>query len=254
MEDDAEDNEDESEDDEDDVIQQGISFNIKPNIIELASIDFGTLARAQKSLTKKTTTSTKRSNPSSSRLKSSKPLPPQPTSKPKSKSKNAPQEISSKRPVSRKHFLPTVSEAHKPRDPRFETLGNPISESSFRKAYTFIDDYQCDEIALLKTQIRQARDTSERERLEKALKSLQSRKDSRVAKGRAVEVLRERKREEMEKVKRGKQPFYLKKSEERKLVMEDKYSKLGKKKLEKVLEKKRKKKEGKELRRMPRQR
>jgi hypothetical protein len=38
------------------------------------------------------------------------------------------------------------------------------------------------------------------------------------------------------------------------LVIEDKYSKFGKKKLEKVLEKKRKKKEGKELRRMPRQR
>jgi hypothetical protein len=42
--------------------------------------------------------------------------------------------------------------------------------------------------------------------------------------------------------------------EEKKLVLEDKYSKLGKKRLEKVLEKKRKKKEGKELRRMPRQR
>ena len=38
------------------------------------------------------------------------------------------------------------------------------------------------------------------------------------------------------------------------MVLEDKYSKFGKKKLEKVLEKKRKKKEGKELRRMPRQR
>ena len=36
--------------------------------------------------------------------------------------------------------------------------------------------------------------------------------------------------------------------------MEDRYSKLGKKKLDKVLEKKRKKKEGKELRRMPRTR
>jgi ribosomal RNA-processing protein 36 len=90
--------------------------------------------------------------------------------------------------------------------------------------------------------------------LEKALKSLQSRKDSREAKDRAAEVLKERKQGEMEKVRHGKQPFYLKKSEERKLVMEDKYSKLGKKKLEKVLEKKRKKKEGKELRRMPRQR
>jgi hypothetical protein len=36
--------------------------------------------------------------------------------------------------------------------------------------------------------------------------------------------------------------------------MEEKYSKLGKRRLEKVLEKKRKKKEGKELKRMPRQR
>jgi ribosomal RNA-processing protein 36 len=199
-------------------------------------------------------TSTKRSKPSSSSLKSSKPLPPQAKSKPKSKSKNAPQEISSKRPVSRKHFLPSLSEAHKPRDPRFETLGNPISESSFRKAYNFIDDYQRDEITLLKTQIRAARDNAEKDKLEKALKSLQSRKDSREAKDRAAEVLKERKQEEIEKVRHGKQPFYLKKSEERKLVMEDKYSKLGKKKLEKVLEKKRKKKEGKELRKMPRQR
>jgi ribosomal RNA-processing protein 36 len=199
-------------------------------------------------------TSTKRSKPSTSSQKSSKPLPPQAKSKPKSKSKNAPQEISSKRPVSRKHFLPSLSEAHKPRDPRFETLGNPISESSFRKAYNFIDDYQRDEITLLKTQIRATRDNAEKDKLEKALKSLQSRKDSREAKDRAAEVLKERKQEEMEKVRHGKQPFYLKKSEERKLVMEDKYSKLGKKKLEKVLEKKRKKKEGKELRRMPRQR
>lgn len=42
--------------------------------------------------------------------------------------------------------------------------------------------------------------------------------------------------------------------EEKKLVLEDKYSRMGKKRLEKVLEKKRKKKEGKELRRMPKQR
>jgi hypothetical protein len=37
-------------------------------------------------------------------------------------------------------------------------------------------------------------------------------------------------------------------------VKEDKYGRMGKRRLEKVLEKKRKKKEGKELRRMPRKR
>ena len=46
----------------------------------------------------------------------------------------------------------------------------------------------------------------------------------------------------------------MKKKEEKKLVLEERYSGLGKKKLEKVLEKKRKKKEGKEMRKMPRQR
>jgi len=42
--------------------------------------------------------------------------------------------------------------------------------------------------------------------------------------------------------------------EQKKLVLEDKYGKMGKKRLEKLLERRRKKKEQKELRRMPRQR
>jgi ribosomal RNA-processing protein 36 len=114
--------------------------------------------------------------------------------------------------VSRKHFLPPVSNHHQARDPRFETLTNTVSEQSFRKAYNFLDDYQRDEIALLKSQIRQSRDTSEREKLEKTLKSLLSRRDARIAKDRANNVLKKMKDEEMEKIKHGKQPFYLKKS------------------------------------------
>ena len=135
-----------------------------------------------------------------------------PSEKTKSKSKNVPQEISSKRPVSRRHFLPPVQNHHQPRDPRFETLTSAVSEQSFRKAYNFLDDYQRDEITLLKTQIRQTRDTSEREKLERTLKSLLSRRDARIAKDRANEVLKKKKQEEMEKIKHGKQPFYLKKS------------------------------------------
>ena len=46
----------------------------------------------------------------------------------------------------------------------------------------------------------------------------------------------------------------LRTGEQKKLVMEDKYGKMGKRRLEKLLERKRKKKEQKELRRMPRQR
>jgi hypothetical protein len=42
--------------------------------------------------------------------------------------------------------------------------------------------------------------------------------------------------------------------EQKKLVVEDKYSKMGKKRLEKLLERKQKKKEQKEMRRIPRAR
>ena len=80
------------------------------------------------------------------------------------------------------------------------------------EAYSFLEDYQRDEIALLKTQIRQSKDEAEREKLEKALQSLQSRKESREAKDRAQSVLKAMKRDEREKVKLGKRPFYLKKS------------------------------------------
>jgi ribosomal RNA-processing protein 36 len=80
---------------------------------------------------------------------------------------------------------------------------------------------------------------------------MESRRESRLSKDRVQELLQKRKKEEKEKVKMGKKPFYLKKRDEKKLALEDKYSKLGKKRLEKVLEKKRRKKEAKELRRMP---
>jgi ribosomal RNA-processing protein 36 len=105
-----------------------------------------------------------------------------------------------------------TSQSHKARDPRFETLTKSTSQESSRKAYKFIEDYQRDEIALLKSQIRQSKDEYEREKLTKALQSLQSRKESREAKDRASDVLKARKRDEKEKVKLGKRPFYLKKS------------------------------------------
>lgn len=148
-----------------------------------------------------------------SHSRSAKPPPTESLPKSKSKSKNTPQEISSKQPVSRKHFLPTAqSQSYKSRDPRFDTLTSTVSQQSFRKAYGFLEDYQRDEITMLKAQIRQSRDPDDRERLSKALQTLQSRKESREAKDKAQDVLRTRKLEEKEMIKHGKQPYYLKKS------------------------------------------
>ena len=86
------------------------------------------------------------------------------------------------------------------------------SQDSFRRAYDFLEDYQRDEIALLKTQIRESKDEADREKLRKTLQSLQSRKESREVKERAQEVLKALKKDEREKIKHGKRPYYLRKS------------------------------------------
>jgi len=67
-------------------------------------------------------------------------------------------------------------------------------------------------MAALKHQIERTKTEKEREGLKKTLQSLKSKNERRRAKDRAAEVLREKQREEWEKVKKGKQPFYLKKS------------------------------------------
>lgn len=197
------------DEDEDDILHRIPLSNTLTNIAELPDVDFGSILEAQRALSKSAhkPTSSKPSNPS--KLAPSKPSQP-PKSKPKSK--NRPQELSSKHPVSRKHFLPPPT--HTVRDPRFETLSgpDPTDEKSLRKEYSFLETYQADEMAALKKQVKQAKSEDERARLRVALQSLRERGERRRAKERAEEVLRERAREEREKIKMGKQPFYLKKS------------------------------------------
>ena len=100
----------------------------------------------------------------------------------------------------------------KSRDPRFEQLTPTTQDKSFRQAYSFLESYQHDEMAALKRQMKQVKSEEEQEGLKKTLQSLKSKEDRRQANDRAAEVLREKQREEREKVKKGKRPFYLKKS------------------------------------------
>ena len=171
-------------------------------------MDFGTLADAQRLLSKQIPSKPPvkiRQVPLNKKARSA--------ATPKKLSKSGPQEISAKEPVSRKHFLSSIpTYGFKARDPRFDAISAKPSKDSFRKAYSFLEDYQHNEISMLRLQIRQSRDPQERERLSKTLQSLQSRKETREAKDRASDLLRSRKKEEAEKVRKGKKPFFLKKS------------------------------------------
>ncbi|KAJ9142642.1 rRNA biogenesis protein RRP36 [Pleurostoma richardsiae] len=164
--------------------------------------------------------------------------------------KHAPTEMSAKRPVSRKREIVPVKKVQA-RDPRFDPLSGRLDEARATKAYAFLDEYRDDEMRQLRGEIKKAKDPRAKEELQRRLMSMESRKKAREQKERERELVEEHRRREKELVKEGKKPFYLKKSEQKKRLLMDKFSSMSGKQVEKAIEKKRKKVAGKEKKAMP---
>lgn len=110
------------------------------------------------------------------------------------------------------------------RDPRFEPLGGgPLDEQKIKKNYAFLDSYRDSEISELKSAIRKTKDQEVREKLKRALLSMESRKRDEETKKHHQEVLRKHRREEKEKIEKGKKPFYLKKANQKKMVLVERF-------------------------------
>lgn len=165
-------------------------------------------------------------------------------------SKHAPTEISSKKAVSRKREVVAVPKREY-RDPRFEVTAGIVDQSKVRKAYSFLDDYREDEMKALKNAVKAAKDEDSKEKLKRVLLSLESRKKAQIRNDKEQEILDKHRKEEKEAVKQGKKPFYLKKAEQKKRVLLDQYGELKGKQLDRIIERRRKKVEGKEKKRMP---
>lgn len=187
----------------------------------ISHISFSALAKAQASLSKD-----RRKPAAPSTSKTSKPTPATyfdgsqkaPTDpyhkfkKPeKRSSKNAPQEVSSKRAVTRKREVVEPASRQKSRDPRFDAAVNSrFDEHEFRKNYSFLDAYRDDEMKAMKVEIRKSKDERAAEAIAKTLKSMESRKQSQQNKDKLQEVLKEHKKKERELVKGGKKAYHLK--------------------------------------------
>jgi ribosomal RNA-processing protein 36 len=180
---------------------------------------------------------------------------------PSRSSKHAPQEVSSKRPVSRKREIIPVKKIQY-RDPRFDpavtgqSVKTKADEDHVRRAYAFLDEYREDELRKLKQAIKKAKTPAEKEQLQRAYMSMESRKKAREKKDKERAVVEEHRRREKELVSEGvkSRPFYLKKSEQRKQLLKEQFSALSEKQREKAIEKKRKKIAGKEKKAMPMER
>ncbi|GJN86060.1 pre-rRNA processing protein [Purpureocillium lilacinum] len=225
-----------------------------PPKIDLSSVSFGALARAQASLPPSDRKS-KKSRPQDSKEtdnpqqalrearkkeSQSKPQPP-----PKRSSKHAPQEQTSKRQVSRRReILPDLR--RKARDPRFDPLVGKLDEAKAKKAYAFLDEYRDSEMADLRAEIKKTKNPVAKEDLKRQLMSMESKKKARVRKEEEERLLQEHRQQEKELVAQGKTPFYLKKSEQKKQLLTKRFEGMSKGQVDRAIERKRKKVAGQE--------
>jgi ribosomal RNA-processing protein 36 len=178
------------------------------------------------------------------------------TKPPTRSSKHAPTEMSSKRQVSRKREVVSVHTVSS-RDPRFSSAtahpSNPTDEARLRKAYAFLDEYRDSEMSALKAAIKKARDAREKEDLARQLKSMQSKKEAQARKDAQRELIEKHRRNEKELVAQGKKsrPFYLKKAEQKKQLLLDRFAGMKKRDVQKTIERRRKKLTAKEKKNMP---
>jgi ribosomal RNA-processing protein 36 len=103
----------------------------------------------------------------------------------------------------------------------------------------------------LKAAIKIAKDKDSKDKLERALMSMESRKKAQLRKSKEQEILDRHRKGEKELVRQGKKPFYLKKAEQKKRLLLDQFSTLKGKQLDRVIERRRKKLEGREKKNIP---
>lgn len=221
-----------------------------------ASISFGALAKAQSTLTQSKSSQNKdTSQIDSSWRKDIEKLKNQPVGTKFHRefhrsSNHAPTEISSKKAVTRKREVVAVKN-RQARDPRFEPLGASLQAITLNKAYSFLDDYRETEMKDLKAAIKKTKDVEEKERLKRTLLVMESKKKAKLRKLKEQEIIDRHRKQEKALVKQGKKPFYLKKSEQKKQVLLDQFNELKGKKLDRVIERRRKKIESKQKKKMP---
>ncbi|THY33020.1 DUF947-domain-containing protein [Aureobasidium pullulans] len=165
-------------------------------------------------------------------------------------SKHAPMSQASNRQVTRKRQVIDVPK-RQVRDPRFGPLGGPVDDTEISKKYSFINDYQDSEMAELKAAIKKTKSEDDKAVLKRKLLSMESKKKARENKEREQEVIREHRKKEKEAIAQGKNPFYLKKSEQKQQALVNKFDSMKSKDRERLIERRRKKVSQKEKKMMP---
>ena len=187
-------------------------------------------------------------------------------------SKHAPAEQSSRRAVPR--YRPVIDIAQDPyhsRDPRFSytsTGQQPQNDERAKKRYAFLGEYRDSELSNLKDTLaglkqrknkRKSKMLTEGEEeevqeLRRNINSIENKKKSEASVERQKEIVRSHKKEEKEKIKQGKKPYFLKNSELKERAEKERFEGMKAKEKEKIMDRRRKKQSQREKRAMPNQR
>lgn len=174
----------------------------------------------------------------------------------KKRSKHSPAEQSSKKRVSKVREIPglNISKNQNPnlyQDIRFDkSTGGPTDSTVIRRRYGFLDEYRQNEIDEIEALLKDRKFISklprhEVEEMEQRLRSTKSRLQTMKNKDLERQVVRDYERQLN---KDHKNKYHLKQSERRKVVQKWKFDHMKAKQREKIMERKRKKRLGKEFR------
>ncbi|KAB0357319.1 hypothetical protein FD754_001475 [Muntiacus muntjak] len=138
------------------------------------------------------------------------------------------------------------------RDPRFDDLSGEYNPEVFDKTYQFLDDIRAREKELVKKQLKKHRSGEEHEKLQQLLQRMEQQETAQKERKRQQELRLALKQERRAQAQQGHRPYFLKKSEQRQLVLAEKFKELKRsKKLESFLSRKRRRNAGKDRRHLP---
>lgn len=169
----------------------------------------------------------------------------------KRENKNRPMEMSSKRPV------PIIRQTHVPkkkvaRDPRFDDLSGDFKEEYFERNYSFLQDVKAKEKEVIKKKLLKSKNEEKKEKLQYLLNRMNQQEKASQQKQRRKKIETTVKEKEKQLVKAGKNPYFLKKADRKKLELAEKYKELQKSgKVDQYLSRKRKKNAHKEKKKLP---
>ena len=152
-------------------------------------------------------------------------------------SKHSPKEISSKIPAAKIKKIQFTSPDDDPsigkfvrksksRDPRFDKFSGKFNQGLFEASYSFLDEYREQELKEIEEALQDNQYSEKNEKLRnlylKKKQEIQRIKDQK----RELKVKRELMKNEREKIKKGKKPFFFKKGMIKMLAMKEKISEL----------------------------